>query len=89
VGVWPLLRAVPQRALLLLRTLLCAGTLSAAQSANKRMSHLAGFGREATALDDAIGVEPVRARIPWLVEGLRALTGSVSLKDRTRLRPTS
>jgi len=29
VGVWPLLRAVPQRALLLLRTLLCAGTLSA------------------------------------------------------------
>jgi len=29
VGIWPLLRAVPQRALLLLRTLLCAGALSA------------------------------------------------------------
>ena len=29
VGVWPQLRAVPQRALLLLRTLLCAGMLSA------------------------------------------------------------
>ena len=31
VGVWPLLRAVPQRALLLLRTLLCAGAPSATQ----------------------------------------------------------
>ena len=31
VGIWPLLRAVPQRALLLLRTLLCAGALSATQ----------------------------------------------------------
>ena len=29
MGIWPLLRAVPQRALLLLRTLLCAGALSA------------------------------------------------------------
>ncbi len=31
VDVWPLLRAVPQRALLLLRALLCVGTRSATQ----------------------------------------------------------
>jgi hypothetical protein len=31
VGIWPLSRAVPQRALLLLRTLLCAGAKSATQ----------------------------------------------------------
>jgi hypothetical protein len=31
VGIWPLARAVPQRALLLLRTVRCAGALSATQ----------------------------------------------------------
>lgn len=60
------------------------------ESANKRMSHLAGFGRETTErLTTPLEWKSVRARNPPLVEGsARAHWRSVS-DDRTRLRPTS
>jgi hypothetical protein len=80
VGIWPLLRAVPQRALLLLRTLLCAGAPSATRErANKRMSHLAGVSREATErLTTTSEWRPVRAHTPCWLKGLCALTGGLS-----------
>jgi hypothetical protein len=79
VGIWPHLRAVPQRALLLLRTLLCAGALSARESANKRMSHLAGLSREATKrLTTRSESKPVRAHTPVWLRVPGALTGGLS-----------
>jgi hypothetical protein len=53
---WPHVRAVPQRALLLLRILPCAGTQGATMSANKSVSHLAdASARPTIALDDMCG----------------------------------
>ena len=43
---WPHVRAVPQRALLLLRILPCAGTRGATMSANKSVNHVADDGSD-------------------------------------------
>jgi hypothetical protein len=85
---WPHVRAVPQKALLLLSNPPVRRHHDVPpMSANKRMNHLADSART-NGLGDTSRSQLVRARTPWLVEGLRALTGRVSEELNRSLEQT-